>query len=52
MIAQQPHVAPVGAKRDVEHVAEQRHRADDAVQRHIGHHAAISSGGAPSARPR
>ena len=39
MSLQQRHVAPVRAPHHVEHVAHERHRADHAVQRHVGQHA-------------
>ena len=38
MLPQQRHVAAVGAPHHVKGVAEERHRADDAVDRDIGQH--------------
>jgi hypothetical protein len=38
-LAQQPHVAPVRAPQNVKGVADQRHRAEHAVERNITKHA-------------
>ncbi len=38
MLSQQRHVAAIGAPHHVKGVAEERHRADDAIDRDIGQH--------------
>jgi hypothetical protein len=39
MLAQNSHIPAIGAKGDVEQIAENRHRADDPVDRDIADHA-------------